>query len=74
MGIERNVHVVNHPKDGEPALGLTQAIALTGMLHLLYGQAAGFQPRMEEIEIVGSADMDHGHGWHDKIYRDLVAK
>ena len=45
MGIKGPMEVVDHPKDGLAALGLTKEIALDGMMHLFDSQSAGIDKR-----------------------------
>ena len=61
MSIERREHVVHHPEDRLAAPGLTEIIALTGMLHLLDGQVSGCDEGRKEIEVVCTAGLDHRH-------------
>ena len=61
MSIKRREHVVHHPEDRLAAPGLTEIIALTGMLHLLDGQVSGSDEGRKEIEVVCTAGLDHRH-------------
>ena len=61
MSIKRREHVVHHPEDRLAAPGLTEIIALTGMLHLFDGQVAGSDEGRKEIKVIGTTGLDHRH-------------
>ena len=67
VGIEGRQHVINHPEDGLAALGLTEIIALTSVMHLLNGQMAGSDDGRKEIEVICTAGLDHRHGGDREI-------
>ena len=67
VGIERRKHVIYHPEDRLPTLGLTEIIPLTGMLHLLDGQVTGSNEGRKEVEVVCPTSLDHRHRGNRQI-------
>ena len=57
--IERLEEVIYHPEDRLTALGLTEAIAFTGTLHLFGGQIAGGDERLKEVEVISPTSLNH---------------
>ena len=71
VGIERGVHVVNHPIDWGACLGLAEIIAIASLVHLVFWQFSCGDERLEGIEAVGAAGIDHRPGGEYEI--DLLA-
>ena len=67
VGIEGREHVINHPEDGLAALGLTEIVALTSVMHLLDAQTAGCDDGCKEIEVICTAGLDYRHGGDREI-------
>ena len=71
VGIERGVHVVNHPIDWDACLGLAEIIAIASLVHILDCQYPCGEERLEGIEAVGATGIDHRPGGEYEI--DLLA-
>jgi len=67
MGIERGVHVVNHPEHRDATPCLAEMVALAGIVHLVFRQFPGGDERLEGIETVGAAGIDHRPGGQHEI-------
>ena len=69
MGIKGPMEVVDHPKDGLAAFGLSKEITLGGMMHLFDSQSAGIDKRLEEVELIRPTGIHHLHGRQNEVRR-----
>ena len=61
MGIKWCLHVVYHPEDGLAISGLAETVTFCCVVHLFHSEFTCVDERLEEVEVVSSAGINHGH-------------
>lgn len=59
--IEGLQHIVDHPEDGQAALGLTEVVALGGVMHLVNIQVSRVNEGLEKVEVISTTSFHHRH-------------